>query len=332
MNLPLGLRLLCLLCAAVFIFHWSQITPLKNESVQYEYKPRRKVAAVVFYGIAGVLHDGHKGAQLPPSAAAPRAAFEFNKKNVIDFNTQRGWKVQTFFHIWEAELVNELVHLYNSSNQIGGPCILQNKTYTRGPFASIEIALSTLPNNSLPFDIVLVSRHDAAFLRPFDFDALTDRDTIYLAQWCKGVGKEVKVPGVHTCRELADNPNDEEGVPDFWYAGQEHVIRQTFQGMTNDYESGKFKKGKAWEFHGIMWGRLQHCNIKVRRYLLHHAEVEMIRRVVHFASRKTCIEKGLVVYNRTHEISQLANVSDCRPGQYVCACTPSELSQEYFRI
>ena len=213
-------------------------------------------AAVVFFGVVGhkfedQVHDKYRYS-LPMSGgdAAPRTtsldalrfAFNFTRESLLAHNRRRGWQIDTYFHVWQEEYADEIASIYESTAHVAGAQSLNGYMETRGPGASIELALKAV-QRGLEYDTYFVIRHDAAILRPMDFEAFDDPQAIFVGKWCKAVGDFVTtgVPdGARACRQLKANPNDVSGVPDFWFAGSPAVVKDVFENYAKDLREGVF--------------------------------------------------------------------------------------------
>ena len=155
---------------------------------------------------------------------------------------------------------------------------------------SIEEALALMQRHvrvarrGRPYDAVLISRFDTMFLQPFSFDKLTDASAVYVASWCKATRPAplgaITPPGVFGCFELESFWGDEEGVPDFFFAGAPAPLLSLFTGLSAGLAAGTVQPGRTPPGHGLVWGGIQARNITVKRYLLHHVDVAIYRRGV----------------------------------------------------
>lgn len=249
-----------------------------------------KTAAVVFFGNPGAVHL----AEYPPqvaAAAAARIGFETVQRRVLAPNVQRGWSVDVIFHTWHEHLEAELAAFMAPTAHAAG---MRGFIEGRGMSAAIESALAVMrahvaqARGGAAYDRVLLVRYDAVFYTDFLFDKLRESDALYAASWCKAQGNVTR-DGGRLCRELLDNGNDftfaPHGIPEFYLAGAPAVLWRTFHGLHEwmlttprfPQWAAVYATGANPNTHFIFGQRVLEQRTKLRRYLQHHMDVDIVR-------------------------------------------------------
>jgi hypothetical protein len=261
-----------------------------------------------------------------------RGCFPYMQRNVLDPAVRDGWTVDTFFHTYDGQdgnmaALRELLKPRNASVGALGACTYRGTSYCMIP--SIEEALALMHHHvrvarrGRPYDAVLISRFDTMFLQPFSFDKLTDASAVYVASWCKAthpVPPGTKTPpGVFGCFGLERFWGDEEGVPDFFFAGAPTPLLNLFMGLGAGLAAGTVRPGRTPPGHGLVWGGIQARNTTVKRYLLHHVDVAIYRRglLCNEVAMAPWLRGGGPRGNATPAIESAASL--CGDGRFICA-------------
>lgn len=315
--------------------------------------------AIVFFGNPGALHEGDARTG---SIAAAQFGFESVRKHIINYNSAMGWQVDVFFHQWDLSLESELVTLYKPlAYKVG---IVLGDVGSYGLPAATETSVHVMNDyvrkhrSGKPYDRVLLLRFDAIFFSNFSFDRISDEGALYVANWCKAAGRLIlKEPGVRECFELVNNSNDIHGVgglPDFYFAGSNFVINRFFSGLHKFMLSiPSFKKqfedsannGGSWSGggHFIVGARAKklHEEIRLRRYLHHHMDFDMVRTTwcggpeFENQQRLKCMLSGnswtslRYQEHKDWETKEILSSSLCDRGEAYCACSEYQRTHCY---
>lgn len=303
--------------------------------------------------MAAIIFAGHKGDSSIEERSQRAGAFGINaavqafssvQQQLIRFNEHRGWNVSVFFHTWEVEHLHLLVSLYNPVRYAVGPYIFGEppELVAEGLVASIEIAfkllLAAAEQHAAPYQRVVILRFDAELLRPFNLDSLTQDDAVYVASWCKATGTQADMPDGRICRQLEHNPNEVQGVPDFFFAGSPEALWPVFSNLHSDATRKVFFTGALVTYHQLFYWRFVSQNTKVRRYFQHHMDIDLVRFINSSPlgsqwtpGRRGCMLSLLAWINRP-ESESLTNKSQCDLGRMFCACQQSDLQTWAFVV
>jgi hypothetical protein len=296
-------------------------------------------AALVFFGNPGVVHQADYFVPAQASAAAARIGFETVRRHVIDANVQRGWHVDVIFHTWHEQLEAELAGFMAPVAHAAG---VRDLLDGRGMSAAIENALSVMrvhvarARNGIAHNRIVLIRYDAVFYTDFLLDKLRDNDALYAASWCKANGNVTR-HGDRTCRELIDNENDfsgpRHGIPEFYLAGSPHVLWRMFHGlhlwMLSEPRfpqwAAQYATGANPNTHFIFGERVIERRIRLRRYLQHHMDVDIVRfsdcngTAVDLPSRTRTEDFGASWLRRYDNDTSETEHSYCGRGEHFCA-------------
>lgn len=273
-------------------------------------KPTSKDAALVYFGTVGAKNYDEKEAMLGKGGwtlDAAIGAHPYIDRYVLSFNQERGWNFTTFLHSWNSELEGPIEALLRPNRSSYGPQTLWGEHVEQrrgGMAATLELALrhleeyTTEVRGGTPFARVVILRFDSVFYRPFDLDALVEDDALYVASWCAAqrASSPPKPPGALHCWNLSTYWADNEGVPDFWFAGAQTPVLRTFSHLFAGVLSGAVVKGRTCSGcgHGLVWGALNARRVKVRRYLYHQVDNDLFRDVsTAGAAREESLANGL---------------------------------------
>jgi hypothetical protein len=199
-----------------------------------------------------------------------------------------GWAVDTFLHTWDPLHAAPLRAQLRPANASFGAF----RGATGGMVASIEAALELMEGHVVaarggaPYDAALLLRFDTVFFAPFSLAALAAHPSaVFVAHWCKagGAGPLPEGPppaGLHGCYRLAPFWADEEGVPDFYFAGRPEPLLRLFKGLDGALRSGAVAPGRTCNSgcgHALVWGGVVARGVPLRRYLLHQVHLDLYR-------------------------------------------------------
>jgi len=199
-----------------------------------------------------------------------------------------GWSVDTFLHTWDPAHEAALRARLQPANASFGAF----RGVRGGMVASIEAVLDLMeghvagPRGGAPYDAVLLLRFDTIFFAPFSLAALAPHpEAVFVAHWCKagGAGALPEGPppaGLHACHRLAPFWGDEEGVPDFYFAGRPAPLLRLFRGLDAALRSGAVAPGRTCNGgcgHALVWGGVVARGVPLRRYLLHQVHFDLYR-------------------------------------------------------
>jgi hypothetical protein len=211
----------------------------------------------------------------------------------------------------------------------------------RGMSAAIDNALAVMrahvahARGGVEYDRVLLTRFDTVFYVDFLFDRLQESDALYVASWCKATGNVTRVGG-RVCRELLDNSNDlptGRGIPEFFLAGSPDVLWLTFHRLHSwmlaaprfPQWAAQYATGANPNTHFIFGERIIEQGTKLRRYLQHHMDVDIVRfsdcngTEVTLPTRTRTEDFGTSwLRRRDDDVSTYAR-SYCARGEYFCA-------------
>ena len=290
-----------LLCGALFFLLETLPAPPPRSRVQAAAEaPAARRAALLFYGKTGSIltqeHDLIMSGLKPPAMDAVHSAWPTVLANVLAHNAAGGWEVDVYFHTWDAVLEAPLVRLMQPLAHMVGPGEIEGSPRTTGPFASVELGLNLVRNSSRAYSRVLVTRFDVLFRTPFALDELRDDSALHVAHWCVAEGAFVEpwlVPGAEgavLCRGLRNVPIDEVGFPDFYFAGSLRTLLAYAQGLVESSElviyhevRVRYDVGLGAINHFVWAGHALVTGMRVRRYLVHHADL-IIARLAHSCS------------------------------------------------
>lgn len=299
------------------------------------------------------MHQSDRYKGLPKSTEAARAGFETIKEHLLAFNAQRGWTIDIFFHTWDSEIEEELVSIYHPvAHGVSGQGGLISGY---GLPASVENVLTVMGQHSggnTEYQRVVAMRFDTMLLRAFELDKLDEEDTLYAASWCKASGRLVvnstEGKDFRVCLELTHNPNDlfspdgRHGLPDFYFGGSPATLQKVFHGLHawmlsvplfNSSYSNAAVTGGSWAggAHFIVGERvaLLHGSLKLRRYLQHHMDIDMVREgscggSKGDRSRLTC---DVWMQRSNEDVGGRDGKSYCDRGEVYCACNQQQLAQ-----
>ena len=287
-----------LLCGALFLLLEAQPAPPRKVQAAAAAPARR--AALLFYGKTGsILTEAHNqimSGRKPPTMDAVHSAWPTVLANVLAHNAALGWEVDVYFHTWDTVLEDPLVRLLQPLAHIVGPGVIEGSPRTTGPFASVELGLHLVKNSSRAYSRVLITRFDVLFRSPFALDELRDDSALYVAHWCVAEGAFVEpwlVPGAEgavLCRGLRNVPIDAVGYPDFYFAGTLRTLLTYAQGLVEASDlvtyhevRVRYDVGMGAINHFVWAGHAQVSGMRVRRYLVHHADL-IIARLAHSCS------------------------------------------------
>ena len=255
--------------------------------------PPRKSAALIYFGTVGSTSYDAKEASLragaPWALDAALGARPYIQQHVLDFKAARGWAFDTFMHTWQTQFEAELVALLRPRNASSGPQPLRGALAPTGLAFSVDLALQQMrahvagARGGRPYDRVVVLRYDSVFYRGLDLDALTDGEAFYAAAWCKahrgGGGAPPAVPGTRGCWGTRRYWADEEGLPDFWFAGAPAPVLAVFEGLGARMASGAVRVGRTCNGcgHGQVWGAVRSSGVRLRRWGFHQVDNDLFR-------------------------------------------------------
>jgi hypothetical protein len=281
-----------LLC--VFIFSLSEIAlrlplPPAAPPPQAAARPLKR-AALVYFGTVGAtsydLKEVMLSSAVPWSLDAATGARPYIERHVLAFNEAHGWTFDTFFHTWNAELEDALVALLGPVvSHSAGAQPLRGATVTSGMAFSADLALQLMRAHAaasgVRYERVAVLRFDSVFYRGLDLDALAEDDAFYVAAWCKA-DPERRLParpGTVGCWATHTYWADEEGVPDFWFAGAPAPVLAVFERMGERMASGAITVGRTCNGcgHAQMWGAARASGAPLRRWGFHQIDNDLFR-------------------------------------------------------
>ena len=288
-------KLLFLSVLLIATIHLPAGLPVRGAAAATLRRPRPTDVAVLYYGIPGWYSDLEAASGLAPHMHTARAAWPSHARHIYANNRAVGWHVVPFFHTWQAELLPELLHLYQPAAFGVGPgpdASGVNRSGGRwglGLLHSVEQGLLVVQRHvagarrGVPFHRILVTRFDSYWSAPFEFAKLTDDDALYLASFCNAQGAVVEPPprGAHECRRLAETRMNDNGVGDLYFAGSPTVLARMFVGLVSEAERGVYSWKGFWKPHGPLYDRMQFLQLPTRRYLLTHYSVEIMRMALH---------------------------------------------------
>jgi len=249
----------------------------------------RSLALLYFGHVGNVCREACSDADLradPLEAAlgsAPSVA-----AHVVSPALAEGWAVDTFLHTWDPAHEAPLRAQLRPANASFGAF----RGARGGMIASIEAALALMDGHvaaargGAPYDAVLLLRFDAVFFAPFSLAALAAHPgAVFVAHWCKagGAGRlpEGAPPaGLHACYRLDGFWADEEGLPDFWFAGRPAPLKRLFEGLDAALRGGAVAPGRVCGGgcgHALVWGGVVARGVPLRRYLLHQVHFDLYR-------------------------------------------------------
>lgn len=148
----------------------------------------------------------------------------------------------------------------------------------------------------------------------------------------------MKHAGGRTCRELVNNDNDlpageRRGVPEFYLAGAPDVLWHTFRGLHEwmlatprfPQWAATYATGANPNTHFIFGERAIEQGTKVRRYLQHHMDVDIVRfsdcngTAVSLSTRAQTEDFGTSWLRRFEDDLSADERSYCARGEYFCA-------------
>lgn len=249
-----------------------------------------KRAALVYFGTVGAtsydLKEVMLSSAVPWSLDAATGARPYIERHVLAFNEARGWAFDTFFHTWNAELEDALVALLGPVvGHSAGAQLLRGATVTSGMAFSADVALQLMRAHAaatgVRYERVAVLRFDSVFYRGLDLDALAEDDAFYVAAWCKA-DPERRLParpGTVGCWATHTYWADEEGVPDFWFAGAPAPVLAVFERMGERMASGAITVGRTCNGcgHAQMWGAARASGAPLRRWGFHQIDNDLFR-------------------------------------------------------
>ena len=251
--------------------------------------PPLKRAALLYFGNVGALAYDTKEAMLgggaPWTMEAAEGARPFIQQHVLDYNGARGWQVDTFMHTWQEELEEPLVALLAPRNHSAGPQLLHGAAVRTGMAHSLDLVLQQMlaaqAEAGVDYDRALFVRFDTIFHRGFSLDGLSSSDAFYVASWCTAnQGAPLPpVPGTAACFATHTYWADEEGVPDFWFAGSPAAVTAVFERMGQRMASGAIHVGRTCNGcgHAQVWGAVRASGVPLRRWGFHQIDDDLFR-------------------------------------------------------
>jgi hypothetical protein len=296
-----------------------------------------KRAALVYFGTVGATSYDLKEVMLaqaqPWTLDAAVGARPYIDKYVIAFNGVRGWAFDTFFHTWNAGFEGALLSLlWPVANHSVGAQPLRGNVATTGLAYSADLALQLMAAHAAAAGVryrrVLVLRFDSVFYRGLDLDGLKDDDAFYVASWCKAdFGRPLPArPGTEGCWATATYWADEEGVPDFWFAGAPKPVLSVFERMGERMASGAIKVGRTCNGcgHAQVWGAVRASGAPLRRWGFHQIDNDLFRDSV--CGTKWSVADSRTWVNFSRGDASPGAGSTCEGG-YLCAVEPGELQR-----
>jgi hypothetical protein len=245
--------------------------------------PRR--AALLYFGNVGALSYDAKESGAAWTLEPALGARPYIQQHVLDFNGARGWEFDTFLHTWQAQHEEALVELLQPRNHSAGAQPLHGALAHTGMMQSLDLVLQLMlasqVEQGLQYDRVLFVRYDTVFYRGFDLGALTEDDAFYAASWCTAdrAAPLPAIPGTQACYATHTYWADEEGLPDFWFAGSPAGVTPVFERLPQRIASGAIKVGRTCNGcnHAQLWGSVRESGVPLRRWGYHQIDSDIFR-------------------------------------------------------
>jgi len=296
---------------------------------------KRKKCAIVLFGNLGSIRAVNRLSNLH-DIQVPQLTYPSLKKNVVEFN-KKEWTFDFFFHSWNASVAMDLASLYNPLAYSAGEAHLHGR-HVHGMYshpgrmqASQELALQSMWDycdlKGKLYDRVLLVRFDVVFHNPFNMKRLfqdkeeeeEEEEVLYVAHWCKALGHTNVTNDGRICRTLIPSFFENVGLPDFYFAGSDKVMRKMFKLLLNDYERGIFQTTSLGNNHGLFLGRVWSLGLTLRHYYFHQMDFEIYRSSICNSFHEWCSGSGLSWLERDDATID-GFVSGCNAKSSFCSC------------